>query len=94
MQAIHSSPTGCYLLVAFRGVYAIYGVQLDPTVALQAALKALPLCNALKCLPALVQIIRGSPAGSRVRVAVDGVAYAPHQAMDVAAWGVDWYGFR
>ena len=42
----------------------------------------------------LVQIIRSSPAGGRVHVAVDGVAYAPHQAMDVAAWGVDWYGFR
>jgi cysteine desulfurase family protein (TIGR01976 family) len=27
------------------------------------------------------------------RVAVDGVAYAPHRALDVAAWGVDWYVF-
>ncbi|MCP4638813.1 MAG: aminotransferase class V-fold PLP-dependent enzyme, partial [bacterium] len=27
------------------------------------------------------------------RVVVDGVAYAPHRAMDVAAWGVDWYIF-
>ncbi len=25
------------------------------------------------------------------RVAVDGVAYAPHRAIDVAAWDVDWY---
>lgn len=25
------------------------------------------------------------------RVVVDGVAYAPHRAMDVARWGVDWY---
>jgi cysteine desulfurase family protein (TIGR01976 family) len=25
------------------------------------------------------------------RVVADGVAYAPHWAMDVAAWGVDWY---
>ncbi len=25
------------------------------------------------------------------RVVVDGVAYAPHRAVDVAAWGVDWY---
>eukprot|EP00891_Asterochloris_glomerata_P007304 jgi/Astpho2/7304/e_gw1.00113.67.1_t len=44
-------------------------------------------------VPAMMEIIRSSLAGSRVRVAVDGVAYAPHQAMDVAAWGVDWYGF-
>lgn len=25
------------------------------------------------------------------RVVADGVAFAPHRAMDVAAWGVDWY---
>jgi cysteine desulfurase family protein (TIGR01976 family) len=25
------------------------------------------------------------------RVLVDGVAYAPHRAIDVSAWGVDWY---
>jgi cysteine desulfurase family protein (TIGR01976 family) len=25
------------------------------------------------------------------RVVVDGVAYAPHRAIDVAAWNVDWY---
>jgi cysteine desulfurase family protein (TIGR01976 family) len=27
------------------------------------------------------------------RVVVDGVAYAPHRAMDVAAWGVDFYAY-
>jgi cysteine desulfurase family protein (TIGR01976 family) len=27
------------------------------------------------------------------RVVVDGVAFAPHRPMDVAAWGVDWYVF-
>ncbi len=27
------------------------------------------------------------------KVVVDGVAYAPHRIMDVAAWGVDWYAF-
>jgi cysteine desulfurase family protein (TIGR01976 family) len=27
------------------------------------------------------------------RVVVDGVAYAPHRAVDVAAWDVDWYAF-
>ncbi len=27
------------------------------------------------------------------RVVVDGVAYAPHRAIDVEAWGVDWYVF-
>ena len=27
------------------------------------------------------------------RVVVDGVAYAPHRAMDVSAWNVDWYAY-
>ncbi len=27
------------------------------------------------------------------RVVVDGVAYAPHRAMDVTAWDVDWYAY-
>lgn len=27
------------------------------------------------------------------KVVVDGVAYAPHRAIDVEAWGVDWYAF-
>jgi len=27
------------------------------------------------------------------RVVVDGVAYAPHRAIDVAAWNVDWYAY-
>ncbi len=29
--------------------------------------------------------------GAGARVVVDGVAYAPHRAMDVEAWDVDWY---
>jgi cysteine desulfurase family protein (TIGR01976 family) len=27
------------------------------------------------------------------RVVVDGVAYAPHRAIDVSAWNVDWYAY-
>ncbi len=30
---------------------------------------------------------------SGARVVVDGVAYAPHRAIDVAGWGVDWYAY-
>jgi cysteine desulfurase family protein (TIGR01976 family) len=31
--------------------------------------------------------------GAGARVVVDGVAYAPHRAMDVAAWDVDFYAY-
>lgn len=39
---------------------------------------------------ALVATVRAGPCGARARVALDGVAYAPHLPVDVAAWGVDW----
>ncbi len=40
-------------------------------------------------VPAIVQLVHSVGA----KVVVDGVAYAPHHAIDVAAWGVDWYVF-
>eukprot|EP00884_Botryococcus_braunii_P011980 jgi/Botrbrau1/20783/Bobra.0156s0014.1 len=45
-------------------------------------------------LPAIVELLRRQEAGGQPpHLCVDGVAYAPHLAMDVAAWGVHWYGF-
>ncbi|GAQ87923.1 pyridoxal phosphate (PLP)-dependent aspartate aminotransferase superfamily [Klebsormidium nitens] len=41
----------------------------------------------------VVRTVRESPAGAQARIVVDGVAYAPHRAADVSAWGVDWYAF-
>lgn len=41
---------------------------------------------------AVVKLVREC-AGPRCRVVVDGVAYAPHRAIDVKQWGVDWYVF-
>ena len=38
-------------------------------------------------VPALVREVR---AASPAHTVVDGVAYAPHLPVDVAAWGVDW----
>lgn len=48
-------------------------------------------------VPAIVRAVRAaSPQGPAARgpgprIVVDGVAYAPHRPIDVAAWGVDWY---
>ncbi len=41
----------------------------------------------------LVAFRRYLCTGGEARVVVDGVAYAPHLPIDVAGWGVDWYGF-
>eukprot|EP00897_Mesotaenium_endlicherianum_P010943 jgi/Mesen1/9878/ME000070S09167 len=40
----------------------------------------------------LRQLVRET-VGPDTRIVVDGVAYAPHRAVDVRAWGVDWYVF-
>ena len=39
-------------------------------------------------LAAVVKIVKD--AAPQARVVADGVAYAPHLPLDVAAWGVDW----
>ena len=39
----------------------------------------------------VVRLVRS--IAPRARVVVDGVAYAPHLPIDVAAWDVDWYAF-
>lgn len=51
------------------------------------------LLGAILDVRKVVRTVRESPAGARARVVVDGVAYAPHRAADVSAWGVDWYAF-
>ena len=39
-------------------------------------------------VPAMVQAVHAQAPNAHT--VVDGVAYAPHMAVDVAAWGVDW----
>ncbi len=39
-------------------------------------------------MAAAVRIVKD--AAPEARVVADGVAYAPHLPVDVAAWGVDW----
>ncbi|MBK7190398.1 MAG: aminotransferase class V-fold PLP-dependent enzyme [bacterium] len=57
----------------------------------RTALVALPhvsnLLGGIVDLPAVVQAAHAVGA----RVVADGVAYAPHRAIDVDAWDVDWY---
>ncbi|MBK8164877.1 MAG: aminotransferase class V-fold PLP-dependent enzyme [bacterium] len=57
----------------------------------RTALVALPhvsnLLGGVVDLPAVVALAHAAGA----RVVADGVAYAPHRAIDVDAWDVDWY---
>ena len=64
---------------------------LDALLSERTALVALPhvsnLLGGIVDLPEIVRLAHGVGA----RVVADGVAYAPHRAIDVDAWGVDWY---
>lgn len=57
----------------------------------RTALVALPhvsnLLGGIADLPAVVRLAHAAGA----RVVADGVAFAPHRAIDVDAWDVDWY---
>jgi cysteine desulfurase family protein (TIGR01976 family) len=67
--------------------------ELERLVSERTLLVALPhVSNLLGRIERLAETVDvAHRAGARV--VVDGVACAPHRAMDVAAWGVDWYVF-
>jgi cysteine desulfurase family protein (TIGR01976 family) len=67
--------------------------QLDDLLTESTALVAFPhVSNLLGEIADVAAITRRAHAAG-ARVVVDGVAYAPHRAMDVAAWNVDWYAY-
>ena len=53
---------------------------------------AVHVSNLLGEIIDLAEVVRRSHAVG-AKVVADGVAYAPHRAMDVAGWGVDWYAY-
>lgn len=67
--------------------------SLEELLSDRTALLAFPhvsnLLGEILDVPAITEVAHR--AG--VRVVVDGVAYAPHRAMDVAAWNVDFYAY-
>ncbi len=65
--------------------------DLDPLLNGKTALVVLPhVSNLLGAVADVAEVTRRAHAAG-ARVVVDGVAYAPHRPVDVAAWGVDWY---
>lgn len=67
--------------------------SLEPLLSRNTKLVALPHVSNL-----LGQVVDLKPIVDRchevgAKVIVDGVAYAPHRAIDVQKWGVDWYVF-
>jgi cysteine desulfurase family protein (TIGR01976 family) len=66
---------------------------LERLLSERTALVAFPHVSNLLGGIADVEAITRLAHAAGARVVVDGVAYAPHRAMDVATWGVDWYAF-
>jgi cysteine desulfurase family protein (TIGR01976 family) len=68
-------------------------MRLEELLSDRTALVAFPhvsnLLGEILDVPAITELAHRAGA----RVVVDGVAYAPHRAMDVAAWGVDFYAY-
>ena len=67
--------------------------RLEKLLGERTALVAFPhvsnLLGEILDVPAITEIAHRAGA----RVVVDGVAYSPHRAMDVDAWGVDFYAY-
>ncbi len=98
----HEANLGCWKRLESRGIEIVWW-RLDPETItcplddLQrllnegAALVALPhVSNLLGEIVDLATITQMAHAAG-ARVVADGVAYAPHRAIDVQALGVDWY---
>ncbi len=67
--------------------------QLDELLADGVALLAFPHVSNLLGEIVDVAAITDRAHAAGARVVVDGVAFAPHRAIDVEAWKVDWYAF-
>lgn len=67
--------------------------RLDELLGERTALVAFPHVSNLLGEIVDVRAATEKAHAAGARVVVDGVAYAPHRAMDVEAWGVDWYAY-
>ena len=67
--------------------------DLENLLSERTALVAFPHVSNLLGEIVDVEAITSLAHGAGARVVVDGVAYAPHRAMDVSGWDVDWYAY-
>ena len=67
--------------------------DLENLLSDRTALVAFPHVSNLLGEIADIEAITTLAHAAGARVVVDGVAYAPHRAMDVSAWNVDWYAY-
>ncbi len=98
----HEANLGCWKRLESQGVEIVWWRMdkeklvcpmedlkelLDDRTALVALPHVSNLLGGIVDLKAIVELAHSAGA----RVVADGVAYAPHRAIDVQAWDVDWY---
>jgi cysteine desulfurase family protein (TIGR01976 family) len=100
----HEANLGPWKRLAGRGL-VIRWWRFDPELMecpLEAFQRLLTPRTAIVALPHVSNLLGGIVDLKRVvdwahevgaRVVADGVAFAPHRAIDVAAWDVDWYAY-
>jgi cysteine desulfurase family protein (TIGR01976 family) len=101
-EAGHEANVGPWMKLADRGITVrmwrvdpatmtcpLDGLRelLGPRTRIVAFVHVSNLLGEIVDVPAVTRLAHEAGA----RVVVDGVAFAPHRAMDVAAWDVDWY---
>ncbi|MDJ0766523.1 MAG: aminotransferase class V-fold PLP-dependent enzyme [Myxococcota bacterium] len=101
-EAGHEANVGPWVRLADRG-YVVKTWRLDPNtftnpldeleILLSAKTRVLAVPHVSNLLGAIEDISVLAQMAHQVgaRIVVDGVAYAPHRAMDVAGWDVDYY---
>lgn len=67
--------------------------QLDELLNERTAIVALPHVSNLLGEIVDISAITGLVHEAGAKVVADGVAFAPHRAIDVTGWGVDWYAY-
>jgi cysteine desulfurase family protein (TIGR01976 family) len=103
-ETAHEANHGPWTRLASRGLVIrpwrmdpeTFTCSLDELAALltpQTAIVAFPHVSNLLGDIVDVQAVTRLAHRAGARVVVDGVAYAPHRAIDVRAWNVDWYAY-
>jgi cysteine desulfurase family protein (TIGR01976 family) len=102
MESGHEANVGPWVRLAERG-FTVKTWKIDPETMACPLETLAPLLTDRTRLVAMVHVsnllgrINDVAAVTRLvhdagaRIIVDGVAYAPHRAIDVRSWGVDWY---
>lgn len=108
-EGAHEANVGPWERAAKRAGCTLKLWKIDPETMEQGPLKGLEellsektrivafahvsnLLGEITDVEAVVKLVR-EKGGPKARVVVDGVAFAPHRAIDVSKWGVDWYVF-